>query len=167
MSPAPTSAERPLGVRLLIWLFWFWAGASALLLLGLAVGTGPVMMGGRALSRGDALWAVLPALGPMALAVVGAALALSLGRPWGRPAALFPFALAAFGPALTGVAPVTPGDLVTAIIVLVPTLGGLGWYLYRSPGPRQYFAPGGNGAEAGPDRAGNGRDGGLAEGDGR
>jgi hypothetical protein len=132
-------AERPLGISLLIWLFWFWAGALGLLVLGLAVGEGPVMLAGRAVPRGEALIRVLPALVPMALAVVGAALALTLARPWGRPAALFPFALAAFGPALSGVGAVTALDLVAAVSVLVPILALLVWYLYRHPGPRAYF----------------------------
>lgn len=130
---------RPLGISLLIWVFAFWAGAIVLLLLGLAIGDGPVMVNGRALLREEALAAVLPALVPMGLAVVGAALALSLGRRWARPAALFPFALAVFGPLLTGVGEVSAVDLLIAAAVVVPVIGGLGWYLYTRPGPRDYF----------------------------
>lgn len=135
----PVAEERPVGVSLLIWLFWFWAGAILLLFLGLAVGDGPVMLGGRAVSRAEALTAVLPALVPMALAVVGAALALALARPWGRAAALFPFALAAFGPVLTGIDSVTPLELSLAALIAVPVLALLVWYLYYQPGPRAYF----------------------------
>lgn len=135
----PAADERPIGVSLLIWLFWFWAGAILLLFLGLAVGDGPVMLGGRAVARGEALTAVLPALVPMALAVVGAALALALARPWGRAAALFPFALAAFGPILTGIGSVSPLEMALAALIALPVLGLLVWYLYYQPGPRAYF----------------------------
>jgi hypothetical protein len=137
------SESRPTGVVLLIWIFWFWAGALLLLLIGLAVGEGPVMVAGRALRRGEALRLVLPALVPMGLAVVGAALALTLRRSWARPAALFPFALAVFGPALIGVVPMSPPELALGVLALAPILGGLVWYLYYRPGPRAYFRRGG------------------------
>ncbi len=136
-----TAAEpaRPTGVVLLIWLFWFWAGALLLLVVGLAVGEGPVMVAGRAMDRGEALRLVLPALVPMGLAVVGAALALTLRRSWARPAALFPFALAVFGPALIGIGTVSVVDVVATVLALVPILAGLIWYMYFQPGPRAYF----------------------------
>jgi hypothetical protein len=138
MSPG-AAPHRPLGVSLLIWVFWFWAGAIVLFLLGLAIGDGPVMVNGRAVARGEALRVVLPALAPMGLAVVGAALALSLGRWWARPAALLPFVLAALGPVLTGVGGVSAWEVVGAALVLIPLLAGLAWYLYRRPGPRRYL----------------------------
>lgn len=131
--------HRPLGISLLIWVFWFWTGAAVLLLLILAFGDGAVMVSGRAVPRQEALSAVLPALIPMALAGIGAALALTLGRPWARPVALFPFALATFGPFLTGAGSVSAAELVVAIALLLLVVGGLGWYLYRRPGPRAYF----------------------------
>lgn len=134
-----TRTERPLGISLLIWMFWFWAGAIGLLVLGLAIGEGPVIMNDEPLRRSEALAGILPVLVPMALAVVGAALALTLRKRWARPAALFPFVLAVFGPALTGAGGVSPADMVLAALVLVPVLGGLGWYLYRRPGPRTYL----------------------------
>lgn len=134
-----TRTERPLGISLLIWVFWFWAGAIVLLGLGLAIGDGPVMMNGEALARREAMVAVLPVLAPMAMAVIGAALALTLRKRWARPAALFPFVLAVFGPILTGAGDVSPLDMVLAVVVLVPVMGGLGWYLYARPGPRAYF----------------------------
>lgn len=138
-SPHPIVGDRPLGVTLLIWVFWFWAGALLLLVVGLAVGDGPVMVGGRAMLRRDALRLVLPALAPMALAVVGAALALMLRRRWARAAALFPFALAAFGPVLIGVGVISAADLGLTVMALLPILAGLVWYLYFRPGPRTYF----------------------------
>ncbi len=131
--------ERPLGVNLLIWVFWFWAGAIVLFILGLAIGDGPVMVSGRAVGRAEALATVLPALAPMALAVVGAALALGLGRWWARPAALLPFVLAALGPVLTGMGSTSPWAVLGGVLVLIPVLAGLAWYLYRRPGPRGYF----------------------------
>ena len=131
---------RPLGISLLIWVFWFWAGAILLLIVGLAVGEGPVMVKGESVARGDALAAVLPALVPMELAVVGAALALGQRRRWARPAALFPFALAAFGPVLTGVGGTDFLDVTLAVTVLLPVLVGLAWYLYRRPGAVAYFS---------------------------
>lgn len=137
---AAEGRDRPLGIRLFIWLFWFWGGAVALLVLGLVVGDGPVLVNGRALMREEALTAVLPALIPMAFAVVGAALALMLGRSWARAAAMVPFALAAFGPLLTDVGSVSVGELVVAAALLLPVLAGLGWYLYVHPEPRAYFA---------------------------
>ncbi len=136
---ATTGDSRPTGIVLLIWIFWFWAGALLLLVLGLAVGEGPVMVAGRALPRGEALRLVLPALAPMGLAVVGAALALTQRRSWARPAALFPFALAVFGPALIGIGPVSPGEVALSILALIPILGALVWYLYFRPGPKAYF----------------------------
>lgn len=136
---ASAEPARPTGVVLLIWLFWFWAGALLLLVVALAVGEGPVMVAGRAMDRGEALRLVLPALVPMGLAVVGAALALTLRRSWARPAALFPFALAVFGPALIGIGAVSMVDVVATVLALVPILAGLIWYLYFQPGPRAYF----------------------------
>lgn len=135
----PTEPDRPTGIVLLIWLFWFWAGALLLLVVGLAVGEGPVLVAGRAMDRGEALRLVLPALVPMGLAVIGAALALTLRRSWARPAALFPFALAVFGPALIGIGATSVTDVVATVLALVPILAGLIWYLYFQPGPRAYF----------------------------
>lgn len=141
-STRPPAVDRPLGVSLLIWVFWFWAGALLLLVLGLAIGEGPVMVGGRAMPRAEAVRLVLPALVPMGLAVVGAALALMLRRPWARAASLFPFALAAFGPLLIGVGTVSAMDVALTTLALVPILAGLVWYLYFRPGPRAYFRGG-------------------------
>lgn len=138
-SDTATEPARPTGVMLLIWLFWFWAGALLLLVVGLAAGDGPVMVAGRAMDRGEALRLVLPALVPMGLAVVGAALALTQRRSWARPAALFPFALAVFGPALIGIGAVSVVDVVATVLALLPILAGLIWYLYFQPGPRAYF----------------------------
>lgn len=131
--------ERPLGIRLLIWVFWFWAGALTLLVIALTTGEGPVTVNGESIGRREALAAVLPVLVPMALAVVGAALALTLRKRWARPAALFPFVLAVFGPVLTGAGDVSPLGMALALLVLVPLVVGLGWYLYRRPGPRAYL----------------------------
>lgn len=139
MSRAP--GDRPLGIRLLIWIFWFWAGAIALLVLGLAVGEGAVIIEGRAMARAEALTTLLPALIPMGLAVMGAALALTLARSWARMAALFPFALAAFGPLLTGVGDVSAGGLIVTALLLLLILSLLVRYLYFRPGPRAYFRP--------------------------
>jgi hypothetical protein len=141
--------DRPLGISLLIWLFWFWAGAVVLLVLGLAIGEGPVLMSGRTLDRGEALVAVLPALFPMGLAVVAAAVALTARWKWARPAALFPFVLAVFGPALIDGGGVTSLDVVLALAVLGPILVGLVWYLYFRPGPASYLGAGGAGASSG------------------
>lgn len=131
--------ERPLGISLLIWLYWFWAGAVALVLLGFAIGDGPVPMSGRTIPRDEALARVLPVLLPMGLAVLGAALALGLRRRWARPAVLLPVVLAGFGPALSGVGAST-ADLVLGILTVVPLLAGLTWYLYFRPRVRTYFA---------------------------
>lgn len=131
--------ERPLGLSLLIWLFWFWTGAIVLVFLGFAIGDGPIMLSGRAVPRPDALAAVLPILLPMGLATVGAALALGLDRHWARPAVLLPFALAAVSPAFTG-AGYDPVDLVLSVVVLLAIVAALVWYLYFSPGVRAHFA---------------------------
>lgn len=141
--------DRPLGVSLLIWIFWFWAGAIILLVSGLAFGEGPVMVDGRAASREETLASLLPALVPMALAVVGAALALTLARPWARAAALVPFALAAFGPLLTGVGDASALGLGLTAVILLVVLGLLVRYLYYQPGPRRYFGPGDGEGEGG------------------
>ena len=137
--PVPAGQARPLGISLLISVFWFWAGATVLLVLALALGEGPVAVYGEPTPRGEVLRAVLPAVLPMGFAAVGAALALSLARPWARPAAMFPFALAAFGPNLTGLGSGAPAELGLAALVLLPILGLLTWYLYFRPGPREYF----------------------------
>ncbi len=131
--------ERPLGVSLLVWLYWFWAGAITLVLLGFAIGEGPVPMSGETIPRAEALSRVLPVLVPMGLAVLGAALALSLRRAWARPAVLLPVALAAFGPALSGVASGI-GDMVLGALALLPILAALVWYLYFRSGVTAYFA---------------------------
>lgn len=138
-APSPTRRRRPLGISLLIYLFWFWAGATVVLVLGLALGDGPVTVYGEPAPRGEVLGAVLPAVLPMGLAAIGAALALGLARSWARPAALFPFALAAFGPALTGLGSGAPSELGLAALVLLPILGLLAGYLYFRRGPREYF----------------------------
>lgn len=122
-------SERPLGISLLIWLYWFWAGATALIFLGFAIGDGPVPMGGETIPRTEALARVLPVLLPMGLAAVGGALALGLRRVWARPAVLLPVFLAAFGPALSGVGRSLADSLLGAL-VLLPVLAGLVWYLY-------------------------------------
>jgi hypothetical protein len=137
--PPADPGTPPLGIRLLTWLFWFWAGAVALVLLGFFVGEGPVMLGGHAVPRGEAVARVLPALLPMGLAVAGAALALGMGRPWGRFAALLPFIIAAFGPALSGLGSTAPGDLLTSVAIVVPMVAALVWYLYFSDAGRGYF----------------------------
>lgn len=148
-APGPTAAPapgetavgegRPLGISLLIWLYWFWAGAVALVFLGFAVGEGPIMISRQAVPRSEALAAVLPILLPMGLAVIGAALALALARPWARPAALLPVALAAFGPALSGVG-ASAGDVVIGALAVLTVLGILVWYLYFQPAVKAYFA---------------------------
>lgn len=130
--------ERPLGVSLLIWLLWFIAGAIVLLFLGLSIGEGPVMLSGRAASRTEALAAVFPVLLPMGLAAAGAALALGLDRPWARPAALLPFALAAVAPGLTGTA-ASGLDVFFSALILLPVLAALSWYLYASDEVKRYF----------------------------
>jgi hypothetical protein len=136
---SPTADERPLGVSLLTWLLWFWAGAVVLVFLGFAVGDGPIMLSGSAVPRDEALARVVPALLPMGLAVIGAALALGLGRPWGRPVVLLPFIIAAFGPALTGLGATTAGDLLLAVAAVLPIVALLVWYLYFTEASRSYF----------------------------
>ena len=151
--------ERPLGLSILIWLFWFWAGAVALVLLGFAIGDGPIMMNGHAVSRSEALARVAPVFVPMGAAVLAAALGLSLGRRWARAAALLPFLLLAIAPSLVGGAERSALDLVVAALVGVPLVAVLAWYLFfslsvtayyealaarREPGP----APGGGAHEA-------------------
>lgn len=162
---APVVGERPLGVSLLTWLYWFWVGAIILVFLGFAVGDGPVPISGETVPRSEALERVLPVLLTMGLAVLGAALALSLRKPWARPAVLLPVALAAFGPALSGVG-VTTADIVLGALAVVPILGALVWYLYFQAGVKAYFVdlnegrePGTGGAEAPGDRPGDDRPG--------
>jgi hypothetical protein len=133
-----TDHPRPLGLRLLIWLLWFWAGANLLLMAGIVFGEGPVLLGGEAVSRGEATARVLPIFGPMTLAAVGAALALLLNRPWARPAVLLPFALAALAPLFTGTAETVTGFLLTALAV-TPVLAALTWYLYGHGPVNAYF----------------------------
>ena len=135
---APVVGDRPLGISLLTWLYWFWGGAIALLVLGLAFGEGPVPIAGETVPREEALGRVLPILVPMGLAVVGAALALSLRRAWARPAVLLPVALAAFGPALGGVQ-TTLADLAVGASVVLVILAGLVWYLYFRTRVTAYF----------------------------
>jgi hypothetical protein len=135
---ADSGEARPLGISLLIWLYWFWAGAVTLVFIVLAVGDGPVMISGRAVPRPEAVASVLPILFPMGLAVIGAALALALGKPWARPAALLPVALAAFGPALSGVGG-SAGDVVLGALVVLGVLAVLAWYLYYQPAVKMYF----------------------------
>lgn len=131
--------DRPMGVRLLIWTFAFWAGAIAMVLLGLGLGEGYVVLGGETVTRGEALATVTPVLLPMGLAVAGAALALGLGRSWARPAALFPFIIAAFTPTLSRLRASGPAELGAALAVLAPVLAVLVWYLYFRPRSRAYF----------------------------
>ena len=133
------TSERPLGLSLLIWLFWFWAGAIVLVLLGFAIGEGPIMMNGGAVSRSEALGTVAPLFVPMGAAVIGAALGLGLGRRWARPAALLPFLLLGIAPSLTGGANRSPWDLVLAAVVMLPVIAALFWYLFRSPSVVAYF----------------------------
>lgn len=134
-----TPDDQPLGVRLLIWLYWFWAGATAIFLLSLIPGDQPVPIAGETMTRTEALGRVVPVLLPMGLAVIGAALALGLRRPWARPAVLLPVFLAAFGPALSGVG-ATGMDIVLGFLALLPVLAGLVWYLYFRPRTVAYFA---------------------------
>lgn len=134
---APATGGRPLGISLLTWLYWFWAGATVLFVLSFAVGEGPVPMSGETLSRAEALERVVPVLLPMGLAVIGAAAALSFQWAWARPAVLLPLALAAFGPALTGVGTLT--DVVLGALALLPILGALVWYLYFRTRVTAYF----------------------------
>lgn len=133
------SNDQPLGIGLLIWLYGFWAGAVALFFLSFAIGEGPVPMGGETVPRQEALARVLPVLLPMGLAVAGAALALGLRKSWARPAVLLPVALAAFGPALSGVG-TSAADMVTGALAVLPILAGMVWYLYFRPGVKRYFA---------------------------
>lgn len=131
--------ERPLGLNLMIWLLWFWAGAIALVFLGFAVGDGPVMMSGEAVPRPEALRRVLPILAPMGLAVVGAALAMGLKRPWARPAVLLPFFLAPLGPLLTRVGATSLRDVALTGLATLPVIAAVVWYLYFSRGVVSYF----------------------------
>ncbi|MDX1673628.1 MAG: hypothetical protein R3314_02405 [Longimicrobiales bacterium] len=136
---APAVGERPLGVSLLTWLYWFWAGATVLLFLGLVFGEGPVPIAGETVPRSEAIARVLPVLLPMGLAVIGAALALSLRQSWARPAVLLPVALAVFGPALSGVG-TSLGDILAGAVGLLAVLAGLVWYLYFTERATAYFA---------------------------
>jgi hypothetical protein len=132
------TTERPLGLGLLIWLLWFWAGASLLVIALLLIGEGPLPLSGRAVPRDEAIARILPILGPMALAAAGAALALTLEKPWARSAVLLPFALAAITPVFTGVA-TSALDLVLGALALAPLVAGLVWYLYFRPRVAAYF----------------------------
>jgi uncharacterized membrane protein len=139
---SPAEGARPLGIRLLIWLYWFWAGATVLLVLALLSGDSPILLQGRPVPREEARALVLPVLVPLALAVAGAALALGQRRRWARLAALFPFVLMVFAPVL--MLGGRSGGL--AMVAPIPIALGLAWYLYRRPGPRAYFAaPAGRG----------------------
>lgn len=138
MSMDTTDDERPLGISLLVWLYWFWTGATVIFFLSVIPGDEPVPIAGETLSRSEALARVLPVLLPMGLATLGAALALSLRRAWARPAVLLPVALAAFGPALSGIGSTT-ADVVVGALVILPFLGGLVWYLYFRPRTVAYF----------------------------
>lgn len=140
---SPNAHDRPLGISLLIWIYWFWAGALGLLIVTLLTGEGPVLLAGRSMVREDAVAALLPVLAPLALALVGAALALGQRRRWARVASLFPFVLAAFAPVLM----IRGGTAGPAMAAPLPLLAALAWYLYRRPGPRAYF--GGQDAGAG------------------
>jgi hypothetical protein len=131
--------ERPLGLSLLIWLLWFWAGAIVLVFLGFAIGDGPVMMSGQAVPRPEALRRLLPILAPMGLAVIGAALAMGLKRPWARPAVLLPFLLAPLGPLLTRVGATSADEIAVTGIAVLPVIVALVWYLYFSRSVVAYF----------------------------
>ena len=135
---ADPGEDRPLGISLLTWLYWFWTGATVLFFLSLIPGDEPVPIGGRTLSRSEALARVLPVLLPMGLAALGAALALTLQRSWARPAILLPVVLAAFGPALSGVGS-TAGDVILGALAVLPVLAALVWYLYFRPRTTAYF----------------------------
>lgn len=132
---------RPLGLRLLVALYWFWAGAIGLALLGFAFGEGAIVMEGEEVSRPEALSRAAPMLIPAGAAVVGAALGLTLGRRWARPAALIPFLLLGIAPSLRGGADRTPMDLVIAAAVVLPIVAVLVWYLYFSSAVAAYYAP--------------------------
>ncbi len=158
--------DRPLGISLIIWMYWFWAGALGLLILTLVTGQGPVLLAGRSMVREDAVAALLPVLAPLALALVGAALALGQRRRWARVAALFPFVLAGFAPVLM----VRGGTAGPVMAAPLPFLAALAWYLYRRPGPRTYFDQAGDGDRSGDDGRVGSRDGvedGRAGGGGR
>jgi hypothetical protein len=131
--------ERPLGLSILIWLFWFWAGAIILVLLGFMIGEGPVMMSGEAVSRREALSRIAPVFIPMGAAVLAAALGLSLGRRWARAAALLPFLLLAIAPSLVGGVERSPTDLVVAALVGIPLVAVLAWYLFVSRSVAAYY----------------------------
>ena len=134
-----TESKRPLGLNLLIWLYWFWTGAVVLVLVGLAVGEGPVPLGGATVPRTEALAQVLPVLLPMGLATNGAALALQLDRHWARPAALLPLFLAAFGPALSGTG-TTLTEVAFGALAVSPIILFVIWYLYMRADVVQHFA---------------------------
>jgi hypothetical protein len=133
-------AGKPLGLRLLVWLFGFWAGAIALVLIGLSLGDAPIMMDGEAVPRAEALSRIAPILIPVGAAVVGAGLGLWLGRRWARPAALLPFLLLGIAPSLAGGSDRTPLDLIIAAAVVVPIVAVLTWYLYLSPTVSEWYA---------------------------
>ncbi len=130
--------DRPLGISLLTWLFWFWTGATVIFFLTLVPGNQPVPIGGETMTRSEALARILPVLLPMGLATAGAALALSLRRPWARPTVLLPVILAAFGPALSGVN-TSIMDAILGVLVLLALLAALVWYLYFRPKTVAYF----------------------------
>lgn len=130
---------KPLGLRLITWLLWFWAGASALLFFGLVVGEGSVAMRGSTLQRAEALEQVLPVLLPMLLGAAGAALALTLGKHWARPAVLMPLALAALAPAISGEAS-SVSALLRASLGMLVLLAVAVWYLFAHRPVRAYFA---------------------------
>lgn len=132
------TTQRPLGLQLLTWLLWFWASASLLVIGLLMIGDGPIPLGGRAVHRDEALARILPILGPMALAAAGAALALTLEKPWARSAVLLPFALAAITPAFTGVS-TSLLDMALGALALLPVVAVVVWYLYFRPRVATYF----------------------------
>lgn len=134
------SAERPLGLGLLIWLLGCWAGAAALFLLMVVVGEGPLMLSGRSVPRAAARAAFLPILAPMALAAGAAALALALKKPWGRATVFLPILLAALTPVFTG-AVRTVWDVAETAVTGLGVAALLAWYLYgRLPVTAYYTA---------------------------